>query len=272
MNDLTHQQPQRKDVFSVTETIESLFKQADQAHRRFEESHEASMATESRRVSKGMQCMLGDCKLSILAQCYYDKTGLDILRWAIKSLAGQERASILMMAERPLRIIPADSNMGMPDVLAQAIAREAKIKVHVPVTSLSDLSVIGEAISIGQQRQVDKIDILGAVVASVAHPLNLGTVIDLKTGVDELRKVVPHEVGILELYQFADEVLNFSPDRLRTLAETIDNASRQVGHVENDGQVIQGGLYVRDILADILNHAPEHRASILGFAVCSACP
>ena len=273
MADITQQQPKRADNFTVTEKVENLFQQAAQAHSRFEDNYQTLMATPARsprHASQGMECVLGEHKLLMVAQRYYDTHGLNVLNRAIHSLEGQERSSILMVAESPLRIIPEASHMGMPDILGQAIAKEARIRVHVPVTSLSDLSVIGEAISIGIQNQVDRIDILGAVVNSVAHPLNLGTAIDIKTGVEEMRQIVSDDVGILDLYNFADEALNLSPSQMRNLSQIIDNASRQAGHVEDDGQVISRGLYDKEILSDILNNAPEHRASILGFAVCTA--
>jgi len=105
---------------------------------------------------------------------------------------------------------------------------------------------------------------------AVAHILIMGTSVDVASGVQVMKDIVPDDVGIIDLYRFADRTLNLEGPELDRLSRMIDNAAISSGYVDENGNAFPGGLYVKEILSDILRCRPKYRDDILGFAVCSA--
>lgn len=175
-----------------------------------------------------------------------------------------------MHIERPLRIVPEHGEDAMLDNLAIALATEANLTYHLPPVSLTEVSVVEEAISLARHHQIDRIDVLGSLVNAVAHILNMGTGVDVASGVQVMKDIVPGDVGIIDLYRFADRTLNLEKPELGRLGRIIDNAAISSGHVDENGDAFPRGLYVKEILSDILQRRPKYREDILGFAVCSA--
>jgi hypothetical protein len=273
MNKINNKLPERADIFTFTPRMEQLFNLADLAHKDFMELYGVPMQTTSSSAeltSRNATIEIGPHTVFLVGQRYYDSQGPSVLHGSIRQLEGKEKSSILMIIERPLRIVPEHAEDAMLDNLAIALATEANLTYHLPPVSLTEVSVVEEAISLARQHQIDRIDVLGSLVNQVAHPLNMGSRMDVTSGVQVMKDIVPDDVGIIDLYRFADRTLNLEGPELDRLSRMIDNAAISSGYVDENGNAFPGGLYVKEILSDILRCRPQYRDDILGFAVCSA--
>jgi hypothetical protein len=269
MIEIAGKRPDQGALFTITPKITRLFERAAAVHRDFEQlyDHPMQMRSSAEHIATRHATMqIGQHTIFLVGQRYYENTGAAVLHESIKKLEGKEKSSIMMIIEQPLRIVPEAAEDAMLDSLAIALAKEADIRYLIPPVSLSEVSVVQDAISLARSLQIDRPDILGSIVNSVAHQLNIGTPMDVKSGVEVMRNLVPEDVGIVDLYSWADKVLNLEPAQIHRLEQIIDQAAISSGHTDSDGGATEGGLFDKQILSDILDQQPAERSNILGFA------
>jgi hypothetical protein len=198
----------------------------------------------------------------------YDATAVDLIDQQSRKFEGTPLETLAFVVPSSLQISPTGLEAGLANVLARGIARSCDITLLEPGSSFANWEVIEQARLMGRRLGIDRSDIVGAVVGSVAHSLNTVCSVDINRGVEFFRHFAPEDADLLSLYECGTILMNVSRDYISSLEERITALATQVGYFNPEHDAYPSVLFDRDAVHDMLQADPEMRRDLLGLGVC----
>ena len=262
----------------MTSELQGLTESARQVHRNLMTSWDTELAVPC-FVGKSScyKAKLPSGEILTIAYTPYDARSVDLIGEQCLTLVGRSLRSIAFIVPSPLQIVSTGGlsgqsegwEPGLPDVLARKIAHASGVPVFEPASSLSNWEIIKGAGDKARMYGVDRTDIVGAVVGSVARSINTVCSVDIHMGIEYFRPLLPRDIDLIELYECGHTLMTASKEQIFALREQAATLALSLGFSDHDKNPYPDALFDQQALHGMLEAEPSLRRDILGLGVCA---